>query len=100
QAQPPVRIDWVRKIHAPPQGLHSGSVWLSTLVLAIGALAHLISKLHGDSALYFEYVGEQKQSGPRRRYGDKIDYRAIPERYLMETTQDKGIRTTSVAFCW
>jgi putative transposase len=54
---------------------------------------HLISKLRGDSALYFEYEGEQKKSGPRRRYGDKLDYRAIPERYRMETTQDKGIRT-------
>lgn len=54
---------------------------------------HLISKLRSDSALYFEYEGEQKQSGPRRRYGDKLDYRAIPERYRMATTQDEGIRT-------
>lgn len=54
---------------------------------------HLISKLRSDSALYFEYKGAQKKSGPRRRYGDKLDYRAMPERYRMETTQDKGIRT-------
>lgn len=54
---------------------------------------HLISKLRSDSALYFEYAGEQKKTGPRRRYGDKIDYRAIPDRYLMGTTQDKGIRS-------
>jgi IS4 transposase len=54
---------------------------------------HLISKLRSDSALYFEYAGEQKKSGPRRRYGDKLDYRAIPEQYRMQTTQDKGIRT-------
>jgi putative transposase len=54
---------------------------------------HLISKLRSDSALYFEYEGEQKKSGPRRRYGDKLDYRAIPERYRMETSQDKEIRT-------
>lgn len=54
---------------------------------------HLISKLRSDSALYFEYEGAQKKSGPRRRYGDKLDYRAIPERYRMETSQDKGIRT-------
>jgi len=53
----------------------------------------LISKLRSDSALYFEYEGEQKKSGPRRRYGDKLDYRAIPERYRMETSQDKEIRT-------
>ncbi len=54
---------------------------------------HLISKLRSDSALYFEYEGERKKSGPLRRYGDKLDYRAIPEQYRMETTQDKGIRT-------
>jgi len=54
---------------------------------------HLISKLRNDAALYFEYEGEQKKSGPRRRYGDRLDYRAIPERYRMQTTQDKHIRS-------
>jgi hypothetical protein len=54
---------------------------------------HLISKLRHDSALYFEYKGEQKKSGPRRRSGDKLNYQAIPERYQMATGQDKGIRT-------
>lgn len=54
---------------------------------------HLISKLRSDSALYFEFEGEQKKSGPRRRYGDRLDYRAIPERYRVNTTQDKGMRT-------
>lgn len=54
---------------------------------------HLISKLRHDSALYFEYKGEQKKFGQRRRYGDKLDYQAIPERYRMTTSQDKGIRT-------
>ena len=54
---------------------------------------HLISKLRSDSALYFEYAGEQKKVGPRRRYGDKLDYRAIPAHYRMATTQDKEIRS-------
>jgi putative transposase len=54
---------------------------------------HLISKLRSDSALYFEYEGEQKKSGPRRRYGDKLDYRAIPAHRRVETLQNKGIRT-------
>jgi hypothetical protein len=53
---------------------------------------HLISKLRSDAALSFEYKGEQKQSGPRRRYGDRLDYRAIPERDRMQTTQDKHLR--------
>lgn len=54
---------------------------------------HLISKLRQDSALYFQYEGEQKKSGPRRRYGDKLDYQAIPERYQKASSEDKGIRT-------
>ncbi len=54
---------------------------------------HLISKLRHDSALYFQYEGEQKKSGPRRRYGDKLDYQAIPDRYRMASSQDKQIRT-------
>jgi hypothetical protein len=54
---------------------------------------HLISKLRHDSALYFQYEGEQKKSGPRRRYGDKLDYQAIPERYQIASSQDKQIRT-------
>ena len=54
---------------------------------------HLISKLRHDAALYFRYEGPYAGRGPRRRYGDKIDYDQIPERYLQETTIEKGIRT-------
>jgi hypothetical protein len=54
---------------------------------------HLISKLRSDAALSFEYEGEQKKSGPRRRYSDRLDYRAIPERDRMQTPQDKQIRS-------
>lgn len=54
---------------------------------------HLISKLRHDAALYFRYEGPYAGRGPRRRYGNKIDYDQIPERYLQETTIEKGIRT-------
>ncbi|WP_052317518.1 transposase [Caldilinea sp.] len=54
---------------------------------------HLISKLRNDAALYFEYEDEQKKSGRRRRYGDRLHYRAIPERDRMQTTQDKHLRS-------
>ena len=56
---------------------------------------HLISKLRHDSALYWPYVGAQKKSGPRRRYGPKLDYRAIPPAYRVACSEDKGIRTES-----
>jgi hypothetical protein len=54
---------------------------------------HLISKLRHDSALYFQYDGPQKKYGPRRRYGDKIDYQALPDDYLVSSTQAKDVRT-------
>jgi putative transposase len=52
---------------------------------------HLISKLRYDSALFFRYEGENK----RKKYGDKIDYANIPDKYLKETTTEKGIRTNT-----
>ena len=55
---------------------------------------HLISKLRHDAALYFPYEGPYAGRGPRRKYGAKLDYRHIPERYLKGTALDKGILTT------
>lgn len=54
---------------------------------------HLISKLRNDSALYFLYDGPQKKKGPRKRYGDKINYQAMPDKYLVATTQEDNIQT-------
>jgi len=54
---------------------------------------HLISKLRHDSALYFRYEGAYAGSGAPKKYGDKIDYAAIPEKYLQVTTIEKEIRT-------
>jgi hypothetical protein len=55
---------------------------------------HLISKLRHDAALYFVYAGEQKRFGPRRRYGNKLTYQAIPEQYQVESYQEEQIHTT------
>lgn len=55
---------------------------------------HLISKLRADSALYFAYNGPHSGRGARRKYGDKVNYAALPEPYCRETTIDKtGVRT-------
>jgi hypothetical protein len=53
----------------------------------------LISKLQKNSALYYTYEGEQKTKGAKRKYGDKIDYQIIDDRYLKETNKDKDIVT-------
>lgn len=54
---------------------------------------HLVSKLRADSALYFPYDGPYQGRGPHRKYGDKVDYQAIPAQYLQETTVDGQIET-------
>jgi len=54
---------------------------------------HLISKLCYDAALSFVYTGEQKRTGPRKKYGRKINYRNIPDQYLVEKSTKDGIQT-------
>lgn len=54
---------------------------------------HLISKLRHDSALYLPYEGPYSGHGPHRKYGARLDYRNIPDKYLMETTVERNIRT-------
>jgi putative transposase len=55
---------------------------------------HLISKLRYDAALYFPYDGKQKKRGARRKYGPKLNYAHIPDKYLKETTIADGIQTS------
>jgi putative transposase len=40
---------------------------------------HLISKLRHNAALYFPFVGPKPKRGPTPRYGDKLDYKVLPE---------------------
>jgi hypothetical protein len=54
---------------------------------------HLISKLRADSALYWPYTGPYAGRGPRRKYGDKVDYAHMPEKHLKETTVEGHIQT-------
>jgi putative transposase len=54
---------------------------------------HLISKLRADSALYQRYTGPYAGRGPRRKYGAKIDYAAIPACYLRQTSVADGTQT-------
>jgi DDE superfamily endonuclease len=54
---------------------------------------HLISKLRCDAALYLPYTGLYAGRGPHRKYGSKLDYHNMPEKYLKETTVEGPIRT-------
>jgi hypothetical protein len=55
----------------------------------------LISKLRHDAALCFIYDGKQKRKGPRKKYGQKINYQRIPEKYLVEQSTQGDICTRS-----
>jgi putative transposase len=54
---------------------------------------HLISKLRFDSALYLPYVGEYCGRGRRRKYGEKLNYKQLPEQYLKSSNVKGGIQT-------
>ena len=68
------------------------------LQMARACNLHLISKLRADSALYLPYAGEYAGRGPRRIYGDKLNPRALPERFLCHTSIEKGIETRTYRF--
>ena len=70
---------------------HFGNNNALQMVLQCGL--HLISKLRHDSALYFHYDGLQKNKGPRKKYGKKINYRNMPEKHLIETSSEGNIET-------
>ena len=54
---------------------------------------HLISKLRWNAALYFPYDGPQKKRGANKKYGDKLNYKRLPDQYLKDTTVTDGIQT-------
>jgi putative transposase len=54
---------------------------------------HLISKLRYNSALYLPYDGPYSGRGPRRKYGQKLDYQNIPSEYLKSKSVDEDIET-------
>jgi len=54
---------------------------------------HLISKLRFDAALYPAFEGEHNSSGPKPKYGAKIDVRKLDAKYLKETSVEDNLRT-------
>lgn len=54
---------------------------------------HLISELRWGAALCFPYEGPYQGKGPHRKFGERVAYQAIPERYLKDTTVKDDIQT-------
>ena len=53
---------------------------------------HLISKMRSDAALYLPFEGEYQKRGPKPKQGDKIDVRALPDKFRKETRVEDGLR--------
>lgn len=64
----------------------------------------LISKLNRNTALYLPDGSEYRGKGRHKKYGEKLDYEAIPDRYLVSDSVDtKGktqTRTYQVKGVW
>lgn len=51
----------------------------------------LISKLQCRAALWFPYEGEYGGKGARRKYGDKVNYGNLPQKYLKKLEIEEGV---------
>jgi IS4 transposase len=65
----------------------------NTLQMARLVNLHIISKLRHDSALYVPYENPESSNRSRRKYGDKVDYRNIPDKYLCKSSIEDEIQT-------
>jgi hypothetical protein len=65
----------------------------AALQMALRCHLQLISKLRSDSALFLPYDGPYAGHGPQRIYGDKLNPRAIPQRFLCQTRVGAGLET-------
>lgn len=54
---------------------------------------HIISKLRHDSALYIPYQNPDSNKRSRRKYGEKVDYHNIPQKYLCKSSIEDEIQT-------
>lgn len=63
----------------------------AALQMARQCQLHLISKLRADAALYLPYEGPYAGCGPRRKYGDKLNYQALPQQHLKSISVEDGL---------
>jgi putative transposase len=53
---------------------------------------HIISKFRHDAALYLPYAGPKPRRGPTPRYGQKLNYNALPPETLRHSVTDDEYR--------
>jgi putative transposase len=65
----------------------------NALQMARSVNLHLISKLRHDSALYIPYQKTDPKERSRRKYGEKINVRNIPQEYLRQSRVEQDLQT-------
>ena len=63
------------------------------VLMALENELHLITKLRRDTPLFEKYEGKQKPKGPRKKYGEQLNYEAMPIKYLKKTEVEGQIVT-------
>ena len=53
---------------------------------------HIISKMKHNAALYFSYTGDKPRRGPTARYGDKLNYRQLPQQARLASRVENDYR--------
>jgi putative transposase len=54
---------------------------------------HIVSKMRQDAALYLPYAGEAPSRGPKKRYGDKLNYHQLPADKRVSSRLEGDYRT-------
>jgi putative transposase len=65
----------------------------NSLQMARQLKLHIISKLRHDSALYIPYQHPDPNHRSRRKYGEKLNWRNIPQEYLCHSSIESDIQT-------
>jgi putative transposase len=93
-------IELIGTTFTPTYFIYDGAYGINAAVQMVRQIGlHLVTKLRNDAALYFEFTGEKNKRGAPRVYGNKVDYNALPEKYLKSNKLDKdGVRIRTYQF--
>jgi putative transposase len=94
QAQAKKVCEWIRQRFAVNSFVLDGHFGNSLACQMVRSLdLHLISKLRSDAALYLDPTTLQKQLHPRLKYGNRLDFAALPADLLRSSHTEAGYVT-------
>lgn len=70
---------------------HFGNAYATAMVRQMGL--HIISKMQHNAQLYLCPTEQEKAAHPRLKYGARLDYDHLPEKWLVSSTSEAGYGT-------